>query len=152
MSSLKQSGGEKFKKFIESQKNRSVVLKVGFFKNATYTNGTQVASVAAWNNFGTRTKTGGVKIPARPFFTQAMDIYKANQKRIIKEKFSPKKDQLKSIAEIGEIIQNTIEQRITSLKSPPKAPSTLKANPSKTNPLINTEVMRNSVTFTVDEV
>ena len=153
MSSLKQSGGKKFKSFIKNElnKQKEVVLRVGFFKNAKYDDGTQVASVAAINNFGSRTKTGKVGIPARPFFTQAMDIYKKNQSRIIKDKFKPNKDQKKSISEVGEIIQNTIQKRITDLKTPPKSAKTLKLHPTKTNPLINTGLMRRSVIFMVDD-
>ncbi len=154
MATLKQSGGRKFKEFINknTSSNKEVTLEVGFFKNAKYDDGTQIASVAFWNNFGTRNKkTGKQQIPERPFFTQASDIYKSNRVNIIKDKFKPNKNQIKSILEVGEVIQNIIQKRITDLKTPAKAVSTLKAKPTKTNPLIDTGVMRNNVTFKIDD-
>ena len=41
-------------------------VKVGFFSTARYEDGTPVAAVAAWNEFGTET------IPERPFFRNAL--------------------------------------------------------------------------------
>lgn len=41
-------------------------VRVGFLEDAKYPDGTPVAQVAAWNNFG----APGAGIPARPFFTR----------------------------------------------------------------------------------
>lgn len=46
-------------------------LTAGFYKGAKYEDGTPVAQVAAWNNFGT-IENGGFT-PPRPFFNDAID-------------------------------------------------------------------------------
>lgn len=48
---------------IAAKIGRGGTLRVGFLENSSYPDGTSVAQVAAWNNFGTTTS------PARPFFT-----------------------------------------------------------------------------------
>ena len=50
-----------------------IKIKVGIQKGATATGGGLVAPYAANNNFGTKTKAGKTKIPARPFMTYSAD-------------------------------------------------------------------------------
>ena len=149
MAALKQRGGDKFKKFVrDNSEEKKITLQVGFFKGSKYDDGTQVAQVAVINNFGTRSKkTGKVKIPARPFFSQATEIYKADRKRIIKEAFIPQRTARKSVALVGDKIVELIQTRITKLRTPPKSEATLRLHPGKTNPLINTTLMLRSVLF-----
>lgn len=62
------SGGkalEKYLKKIADQVSNPGTLRVGFLENATYPDGTPVATVAAIENFG----APAAGIPARPFFT-----------------------------------------------------------------------------------
>jgi hypothetical protein len=47
---------------ISEKVSKPATLRAGFLENATYPDGTPVATVAAANEFGTR------RIPARPFF------------------------------------------------------------------------------------
>jgi len=153
MAALKQRGGDKFKKFVrENSEEKKITLQVGFFKGSKYTNGTQVAQVAVWNNFGTRSKkTRKVRIPERPFFSQATEIYKADRKRIIKEVFVPQRTLRKSVALVGKKVVKLIQARITKLKTPEKSEETLRLRPGKTNPLIDTGLMRKSVLFKIDD-
>lgn len=50
---------------------------------------------------------------------------------------------------IGERIVSIVKKYMTDLKEPPKSPITLAANPNKTNPLINTGQLRNSIVWKV---
>lgn len=62
------SGGTKLAGVIRAMADAGqfTEVSVGFLDGATYPDGTPVAQVAAWNNFG----APGAGIPARPFFTQ----------------------------------------------------------------------------------
>ena len=61
-------GGKKLNAFIRKAKNAKSVkeIQVGFFSSAKYPDGTPVAAVAAWNEFGTK------RIKERPFFRNAI--------------------------------------------------------------------------------
>ncbi|HQS69795.1 MAG TPA: hypothetical protein PLM58_09200 [Novosphingobium sp.] len=52
-------------KQIRDKVRKGAEVRVGFLENATYPDGTKVATVAALNNFG----APGAGIPARPFFS-----------------------------------------------------------------------------------
>lgn len=116
-------------------------LEIGFFKGATYPSGQSVASVASYQEYGT------LRIPARPFFRQA--VAKNNKKWL--ETFKAhalQTAETKALAIVGEIAKGDVQQSITNLRTPPNAPSTIKAKGS-TNPLIDTGLMRRSVTYKV---
>lgn len=62
-------GGEKLAEALKQIRDRvrsGSEVRVGFLENATYPDGTKVATVAAINNFG----APEAGIPARPFFTE----------------------------------------------------------------------------------
>ena len=64
---VKRTGGKKLQRLLrEAGKGGVSGVKVGFFSTAKYEDGTPVAAVAAWNEFGTKT------IPERPFFRRAL--------------------------------------------------------------------------------
>ena len=64
---VQQRGGKKLRRLLrEAGKGGVSGVKVGFFSTAKYQDGTPVAAVAAWNEFGTKT------IPERPFFRNAL--------------------------------------------------------------------------------
>lgn len=68
MTEISLSGGDKLEARlaeIANQIGRGGTLKVGFLENATYSDGTPVATIAAIQNFGAPEKG----IPPRPFFT-----------------------------------------------------------------------------------
>lgn len=50
---------------------------------------------------------------------------------------------------VGERIVSIIKKYMTDLKEPPKSPITLAASPNKTNPLINTGQLRNSIVWKI---
>jgi hypothetical protein len=120
---------------------------VGFFKSSTYTDGTKVASIAAWNELGTQ------NIPERPFFRQGNKSAEGKLTRLVKMSLNAKKNYVLNRAEVdkmGLVHEGAIKEKITDLRHPPNAKSTIKQKGSD-NPLIDTGVMRTSVTHEVIE-
>ena len=117
-------------------------LEIGFFETARYPNGTFVAQVARYNEFGT------LNIPMRPFFRNAINKnikkWYATLQNAINQNATPSK----ALSIVGEVARADIIQSITDLRTPPNAESTIKQKKS-TNPLIDTGLMRRSVTYKV---
>ncbi|MDE2848219.1 MAG: hypothetical protein OXO51_16070 [Gemmatimonadota bacterium] len=124
-------------------------IQIGFFNTAKYPDGKPVASVAAKNEFGTRTGDGDVIIPERPFFRQALEQAKPRVFEHLKDNVDGGTLVVKETLgdEIGEIVQQAIQEQIVELREPPNAPSTLARKKPKTNPLIDTGTMRTAVTY-----
>ena len=62
-------GGNKIDKLIRDTKRaqrRPMGIRIGFFASAKYQDGTPVAAVAAWHEFG----APKVRLPSRPYFPQ----------------------------------------------------------------------------------
>lgn len=117
-------------------------LEIGFFESAKYPSGEYVAQVARYNEFGT------LNIPMRPFFRNAINKnikkWYATLQNAIKQNATPSK----ALSIVGEVARADIIQSITDLRTPPNAESTIKQKKS-TNPLIDTGLMRRSVTYKV---
>ena len=64
------TGGRKLAAFLRQAKAAQASsvkgIDVGFFSTAKYPDGTPVAAVAAWNEFGTE-RNGQQHVPERPF-------------------------------------------------------------------------------------
>lgn len=120
-------------------------LKVGFFENARYPSGEFVAQVAKWNEIGT------IRAPARPFMRGA--VAKHGGKWLDKLPAIYNKagfDNTRALGIMGEMIRADIIREITAFSSPANAQSTIKAKGSS-HPLIDTGLMRRSVTYRVGE-
>ena len=145
MASATFSGGDKFNEFIKKAGRGSVRgVDVGVFASAKYPNGTLVAAVAAWNEFGT------ADIPERPALRNAN---KSNEKvllRILKLKVDPETMVVtpKIAGLLGVSLQGAMQQSIVSLSSPANEDSTIRAKKSS-NPLIATGTYLRSITFKV---
>ena len=117
-------------------------LEIGFFESAKYPSGEYVAQVARYNEFGT------LNIPMRPFFRNAINKnikkWYATLQNCINQNATPSK----ALSIVGEVARADIIQSITDLRTPPNAESTIKQKKS-TNPLIDTGLMRRSVTYKV---
>ncbi len=120
---------------------------------------------AIWNEFGTRGGASGGgwggPIPERPFLRNAMRNNRASYKAAMKASAStimeqvalgkrPADEKRKALKRLGIKAQGDIQDEITSLKSPPNAPTTIRLKGSS-NPLIDTGEMRNAVTFKIEE-
>lgn len=119
-------------------------VDVGFMAGATYPDGTPVAAVAYWNEFGTSGQ------PARPFFRQMI----AKEAGTWAEKMgklakATNYDGQKVLALMGEDVGGALAQSINELQSPPLAPSTIEAK-GFAKPLIDTSHMINSIHYQVD--
>ena len=155
---VKRTGGKKLQRLLrEAGKGGVSGVKVGFFSTARYEDGTPVAAVAAWNEFGTKT------IPERPFFRNALAEMEDGIANIIKAGIDTKKmvvdDRL--AGRVGEYVAGQVQESITALKDPPNAPETVARKRKKLHgkkgvgggedPLIDTGFMHDSVTWQVEQ-
>jgi hypothetical protein len=143
------TGGAGLKKAlanIEAKLATAKSVRVGFLEDAKYPDGTQVAYVAAIQNFG----APEANIPARPFFSNMVrekspgwgkslaDVLKENDY-----------DAKKALGLMGAGIKDQLQQSITDTNDPPLKPATIKAKGFAT-PLIYTSDMLHSVGYQVD--
>ena len=147
MANVTFSGGEKTKAFFKNAGKGGIKsVDVGVFASAKYPDGTPVAAVAAWNEFGTAT------IPERPAIRVANKKNDDNLIALIKRSVDSKT--MVITKRIGGLIganhQGAIQQSIVKLRTPPNAEITKRAKKSS-NPLIDTGFYKNSITYKVVE-
>ncbi|MMZ41449.1 hypothetical protein D3C76_1207940 [compost metagenome] len=149
-------GGAAFKQRlaqIASNLSSGKSLKVGFLADATYADGTQVALVAAANEFGkmvvTREGESYFQLP-RPFFRNMISAksgqWPGDFSQLIR---SSNYDARIALGLMGERIKNQLQGSIREFNSPPLAESTIKSK-GFDKPLIDTDHMLNSVDYAVD--
>ena len=120
-------------------------VAVGFMEGATYPDGTPVAAVAFWNEFG------GPGRPPRPFFRQMIAAESPTWAgKMAKLAKATDYDGDRVLALMGEDIKGALQKSINDFQSPPLAPSTIEAK-GFAKPLIDTSHMLNSVTYEVKE-
>ncbi|NTU49338.1 MAG: hypothetical protein HGA87_00320 [Desulfobulbaceae bacterium] len=164
-------GGSKFESALNKIVERAQsggVLKVGFLEGATYPDGQKVAQVAAWNEYGTVTKTGKQHIPPRPFFRNAIAENKGEWgKTIAKIMVATDYDVEQSLGLLGSKIRGQIMASIRNTNEPPNSELTVHGliigkNDDGTdrylykgkgfnNPLIDTSHMLNSVDYEISD-
>jgi hypothetical protein len=130
---------------ISEKVSKPATLRAGFLENATYPDGTPVATVAAANEFGTR------RIPARPFFRN-MIAAKSDEWAPAIGHLLPQNDYdaPKVLALAGEAIKGQLQQSIRDTNAPPLSPVTI-VRKGFDKPLIDTAHMIMSVGFEVKE-
>jgi len=136
--------GDRVAKTIAARvKKMSGTVEVGFMENATYPDGTPVAAVAFWNNYGTSTS------PPRPFFSNMIEEQKPTWgDKVAKLAKATNGDGPKVLALMGEDIQGSLIQSIRDTNDPPNAPYTIKKK-GFNKPLIDTSHMINSTSYRV---
>lgn len=138
------SGGDKLEAYLAdlgSKLEKSAVLDVGFFENATYPDGTPVAMVAAVQNFGAPSRG----IPPRPFFTRMIDDHKDEWGPQLGERLMARDmDPQAALADMGIILEGELQQAIIDLTDPPLKPATIKRKGFE-KPLVASGHMLNSV-------
>ena len=148
--SVKLSGGDKLLTQLKKMSKKGRVT-AGFYKDAKYEDGTQVATVAAANNFGT-VESGGF-IPPRPFFDDAIkenkDKWLKNYDRAL---VNTDYDVDKALHLVGEQMRSDIIRKIDVNNYEPNAESTIRQsdNPHK-EPLKDTYHMMRSVGYQVND-
>ena len=146
MATTRIKGGKKLDAFLRKAKGARGVgqVEVGFYSTARYPDGTPVTSVAAWQEFGTKT------IPERPFFRIAIGKMGGPALALLKADVDPKTMVVTraTASKLGLIGQKEIRKSITNLRTPPNSPVTILLKGSS-NPLIDEGFMRQSVTWKV---
>lgn len=139
------SGGDKVGQLLEEIIRQLDVggLQVGFLQGATYADGTPVAQVAFWNEYGTTIS------PARPFFRRmiASESPGWGAKLAGAAKFT-NYDGVRAMSLLGEDIAGALQQSIATWQDPPNAKSTVERK-GFNKPLIETSHMQNSVGYQV---
>lgn len=121
-------------------------VSVGFMEGATYSDGTPVAAVAFWNEFGVPAHGQ----PPRPFFrgmiAENSPTWADKMAKLAK---ATDYDGEKVLALMGEDIKGALQQSINSLTDPPLSPATV-ADKGNSKPLIDTAHMLNSIAYKVE--
>ena len=152
------------KLFAELQKLTEMQVQVGFTVDkkggnqnhasvdaSDYEDGTTVAEVAMWNEFGTRNADGSQRIPERPFMRQSVEKYESQIKAMVTQ-------QLKAVAtggtaedalrKVGALQVGLIQNEIRNGGFQKNADSTIEQKKSS-QPLIDGGHMRQSVHYVV---
>lgn len=118
-------------------------VSVGFMEGATYPDGTPVAAVAFWNEFGNSEQ------PARPFFRQMIAAESPTwPDKMAKLAKATNFDGDKVLGMMGEDIKGALQKSINDFQTPALAQSTIDAK-GFAKPLIDTAHMLNSVAYEV---
>lgn len=123
-----------------SEMNASV--RVGVLENATYPDGTPVAMVAFWNEYGTKTS------PVRAFFRTTVSDQKKNWVLSVQNLMKMHDDPKKVMGLMGEHMRGQIVQSINTWTDPPNAPYTV-ARKGFNKPLVDQGIMMRSISFEV---
>ncbi len=133
-------GWERIKR--ETQALSGKAVKVGIQSDAG-----EVLDRAFFNEYGT------TRIPARPFVSTAFDENRddlhAMKSRLWDGLMMGRIGADQAAALLGEHHQNQVQEKITSIQTPPNAASTVEQKGSS-NPLIDTGQMRQSVRYEVE--
>lgn len=147
MANVTFSGGDKLKALFDKAGKGGVRnVEVGVFASAKYPDGTLVAAVAAWNEFGT------VNSPERPALRNSIKDNEKTLAKIVRLKVDPEKMVItpKIAVLLGLSQQGAMQKSIVSLSSPGNAESTKKAKGSS-NPLIGKHgLYLKSITYKVN--
>lgn len=118
-------GGDKLTKVLADMTKKlegEKVLSVGFLSGATYPDGTPVAAVAFWNEFG---HGGRFPAPPRPFFRSMISEESGSWPAKIAGaiKFADYNAD-KALSIVGEDIKGALQQSITNMNAPELSPTT----------------------------
>ena len=118
-------------------------VSVGFMAGATYPDGTPVAAVAFWNEYGVPSHNQ----PPRPFFRQMIAKESPTwAPKMAKLAKATDYDGPKVLALMGEDIKGALQQSINDLQAPALKESTVEAK-GFAKPLIDTSHLLNSVAW-----
>lgn len=118
-------------------------LRAGVFDTAKYPDGTPVAQVAEWNEFGTSS------IPPRPFMRDAVIDGKKRWIEYLARQVEAYEDVHLAFGRLGELVRNDIVKSINLHTEPPNSPVTI-ARKKSSHPLIDTGFLKSSITYKVE--
>ena len=129
---------------LSKYKDMNASVRVGVLENATYPDGTPVAMVAFWNEYGTRTS------PVRAFFRTTVSEQKKNWVLSVQNLMKIHNDPKQVMGLIGVHMQEQIVQSINTWSDPPNSAYTI-AKKGSSKPLIETGVLMRSIKSEVGE-
>jgi len=144
------TGGAKLKAFIATARQQAAkgerALDIGFIKTP-YPDGTPIAAVMAWNEFGTRKKDGTVHAPERPTIRPAVDIMRVDFPRMLAQLSQGKGYASDAVLNVlGQHGANLIAEQITEISVPANAPATIKQK-GVDNPMMKSGAARRAATW-----
>ena len=143
------AGLESYVKFFHTPKAEDDGVNVGWFENQRYDDGTSVAQVARWNEFGT--KAG---IPERPFMRRTMLEHEREWvemlKTLVQRALDNDKDIDIALKQFGEFVAGDIQATILAGGFKPNAKSTIRRKGEGKLPLIDTGIMISSIQARTD--
>ena len=123
---------------LSKYKDMNASVRVGVLENATYPDGTPVAMVAFWNEYGTRTS------PVRAFFRTTVSENKKNWVLSVQNLMKMHNNPKQVMGLIGVHMQEQIVQSINTWSDPPNSAYTI-AKKGSSKPLIETGVLMRSI-------
>ena len=129
---------------LSKYKDMNASVRVGVLENATYPDGTPVAMVAFWNEYGTRTS------PVRAFFRTTVSENKKNWVLSVQNLMKMHNDPKKVMGLIGVHMQEQIVQSINTWSDPPNSAYTI-AKKGFDKPLVERGIMMRSIKSEVGE-
>ena len=129
---------------LKKYSDMNASVRVGVLENATYPDGTPVAMVAFWNEYGTKTS------PVRAFFRATVSDQKKNWVLSVQNLMKMHDDPKKVMGLIGEHMRGQIVQSINTWTDPPNAPYTVRMKGFQ-KPLVWSGQMMRSISYEVGE-
>lgn len=129
---------------LSKYKDMNASVRVGVLENATYPDGTPVAMVAFWNEYGTRTS------PVRAFFRTTVSENKRNWVLSVQNLMKIHNDPKRVMGLIGVHMQEQIVQSINTWSDPPNSAYTI-AKKGFDKPLVERGIMMRSIKSEVGE-
>lgn len=127
---------------LKKYSEMNAFVRVGVLESATYPDGTPVAMVAFWNEYGTKTS------PVRAFFRTTVSDQKKNWVLSVQNLMKMHDDPKKVMGLIGEHMRGQIVQSINTWTDPPNAPYTVRMKGFNA-PLRDTGQLMRSISFEV---
>lgn len=129
------------------RKLSSAEIKIGFLESSGgYEDGTTVAQVAAWNEFGTEHS------PSRPFMRQTLKDQREEITKFARDRakgvVNGSMSAQMALNGIGSYVKGRMQAEIRDGEFEPNAPSTV-AHKGSSKPLIDTGRMRQSIVYVI---
>lgn len=131
--------------FAELKKLAEMEVVVGFQGEDTYEDGTSLADVAAYNEFGSS------DTPARPFMKQSFENHETELKAAcarVNQVLSRGGSVEDALKQLGVALKALVQEEIVEGNFAPNAPSTIQKKGSE-QPLIDSSHMRQSVHYVI---
>lgn len=129
---------------LSKYKGMNASVRVGVLENATYPDGTPVAMVAFWNEYGTK------RSPVRAFFRTTVSEQKKNWVLSVQNLMKMHNNPQQVMGLIGVHMQEQIVQSINTWSDPPNSDYTI-AKKGFDKPLVETGLLMRSIKSEVGE-